>query len=240
MWTDAGQQHDMVLFRQATAWVDHYRSLAGDDADEREQPGLPDGPPLRDAARTLQRRAVCCQACPLDRIPRRRSRCARSTSARAGHGANGSQIAAEERPQLGFRVCRAAAWWSAARQTRMPAAAQTPHKRPVRYQSSAASGTPTCIARSPRRRCASCSRCPRCWSTRSSRPSRPASTWGCAASSAAIPTTCRLCRISEPASDGTKRRYLVIFDTVPGGTSFLRDLARPTSSERAGAGARTR
>ncbi len=31
----------------------------------------------------------------------------------------------------------------------------------------------------------------------------------------------------EPAADGTRRRYLVIYDTVPGGTSFLRDLARP-------------
>ncbi len=51
-------------------------------------------------------------------------------------------------------------------------------------------------------------------------------------------TTCRSCRISEPASDGTRRRYLVIYDTVPGGTSFLRDLASPDAfRRRAAAGA---
>ena len=53
MWHDAGRQHDMVRFRQAISWSDHYRSLVGDDADEREQQSLSDGPLLRDSARKL-------------------------------------------------------------------------------------------------------------------------------------------------------------------------------------------
>ncbi len=32
---------------------------------------------------------------------------------------------------------------------------------------------------------------------------------------------------TEPAEDGGRRRFLVIYDSVPGGTGFLKDLARP-------------
>lgn len=32
---------------------------------------------------------------------------------------------------------------------------------------------------------------------------------------------------SEPAEDGSRRRYVVIYDTIPGGTGFLKDLALP-------------
>ena len=33
---------------------------------------------------------------------------------------------------------------------------------------------------------------------------------------------------TEPTAEGARRRYLVIYDTVPGGTSFLRDLVEPS------------
>ena len=32
---------------------------------------------------------------------------------------------------------------------------------------------------------------------------------------------------TEPTEDGNRRRYLVIYDSVPGGTGFLKELARP-------------
>ncbi len=37
MWSDQGQQHDMIRFRKATAYVESYESRVGDDGDDRER-----------------------------------------------------------------------------------------------------------------------------------------------------------------------------------------------------------
>jgi len=228
MWSDRGQQHDMVRFRQASAWVDHYASLVGDDADERERqvyqlgqlfdirpehssgahvlPGLPFGfeylaqVTLREVNFGLRDVAS-------------RKRC----------------IADEERPEDGFRVCQDCGVVIAPHQDHDGA----PPPKHTRNCLSKASGRP------PE------------WHTvylyrevtsEALRILLPVSTTlieeklatfeaclalGLRRKFHGDPEHLKILSHSEPAADGTRRRFLVIYDTVPGGTSFLKDLARP-------------
>ena len=197
LWTDAGQQHDMVLFRQAAARVDHYASLVGDDADERERQVYQVGrhfhmePEHSSGAQLLPSLPFGIEH--LDAVTLREV----NFGAEPVMGTRVT-IADEERPQLGFRVCQGCGL--VVNGPADPDAGRGPtHKRTCPYQSGEGKWHTLYLYREmtsealrillPYRPC---------WSPRSSPRSRPAWTWGCGATSAAIPTICRLWSIKSP------------------------------------------
>ena len=228
IWSDRGQQHDMVRFRQASAWVDHYESLVGDDADERERKNYQLGQ-LFDI-----RPEHSSGAHVLPGLPFGFEYLAQVTLREVNFGlrevaGRKRRIAAEDQPEDGFRVCQDCGVVIAPHRDRDDA---PPPKH-----------TRNCLSKASNR--------PPDWhsiylyrevTSEALRILLPVSTTlieeklatfeaclalGLRRKFHGDPEHLKILSHSEPAADGSRRRFLVIYDTVPGGTSFLKDLARP-------------
>ncbi len=227
LWSDRGQQHDMVRFRQASAWVDHYESLVGDDADERERQSYQLGRYF-DIRPEHSGGAYLLPALPfgleyLDQVTLREINFGPTDTP-----GRKLKIADEERPEDGFKICQDCG--VAVNLHQDVEAAPPKHTR-------------NCLAKTNQR--------PPDWhnlylyrevTSEALRLLLPVSTalveeklatfeacldLGLRRKFRGDPEHLKILPHTEPAPDGTRRRFLIIYDTVPGGTSFLKDLARP-------------
>jgi DEAD/DEAH box helicase domain-containing protein len=216
----------MVAFRQAAARVDHHESLVGDDADERERHTYQIGrhfemrPEYSDGAFVLPSLPFGLEH--LDQVTLREV----NFGPDPVMGARVT-IADEERPLQGFHVCQGCGLVVAG-PTDGDAPLRPGHRRTCPHQSGSGQWRDIYLYRQ--------------MTSEALRILLPVSTVLIAEKLATFeacldlglrrkfggnPYHLQIVQHQEPAADGTKRRYLVIFDTVPGGTSFLRDLARP-------------
>lgn len=226
-WSDRGQQHDMTRFRAASAWVNHHDSLVGDDSEERERttyqigryfeipperltpayviPGLPFGFEHLNPV-TLRELNFG----PTDMV---------------GQKIN---IADEERPLDGFFVCPDCGLVTGSAHN--PNATASRHTRSCQYRAANRQPAPHNIYLY------------REMTSEALRILLPVSTIFIEEKMATFeacldlglrrwfqgnPGHLQIMSHTEPTADGARRRFLVLYDTVPGGTSFLKDLARP-------------
>lgn len=231
IWHDAGQQHNMIRLRDVTARTEHQQSLSSDDAEERQQeqydtglyfevdtddsegahliPSLPFG---IEALRQVTLREI-------------------NYGFRGGFG-HQMKIGGEEKPEAGFQVCPGCGVVSDSRQNE-------DQWEQVRHASTCSVGKGQKKGRTTP------------WhnlylyremTSEALRILLPVSTILVAEKLATFqacltlglrrkfqgdPDHIRIGPANEVSPDGTRRRYLMIYDTVPGGTSYLRDLAQP-------------
>ena len=229
MWSDQGQQHDMVRFTKAMAYVDLQESRVGDDGDNRERaqfqtnhyfemppegsgdafiiPSLPFGIEYHDQV-TLREINFAPKNSVGQSIP----------------------IAGEEQPEQGFKTCR-----DCGVTIETARSSDANQLMPKHTRNCASSTTAQQIE----------------WeniylyrqvTSEAIRILLPVSTTfvdeKIATFEASLdlalrkkfqgnPDHLRILPHNEPAVDGSRRRFLVIYDTVQGGTGFLKELAKP-------------
>lgn len=228
MWSDQGQQHNMIRFRKATAYVENHESQVGDDGDDREREFYETNHFFEmDPANSHG--AFLISALPfgieyLDQVTLR--------EINFGPADTKSQtipIGGDAHPQQGFKSCRDCGL----------TVDVSPHdinqKKPNHTRNCAASTSAEALD----------------WEnlylyrTMTSEAIRillPVSTTlvdekmatfeaclalGLRKKFRGDPDHLHILSHTEPAEDGSRRRYLVIYDSVPGGTGFLKDLSRP-------------
>jgi DEAD/DEAH box helicase domain-containing protein len=227
-WNDVGQKHEMVRFHHASAWVDHNTSLVGDDDDERERKTYQIGA-FFDIPRQQVNSAYLLPNLPfgfeyLDRVTMREVNFGSSETL-------GQKITVceTEFTENGFQVCH-----DCGVVVNGPQAANS--ATPPQH-------TRNCLSRGNNRQ-------PE-WNnlylyrevtSEALRILLPVSTTlvdekittfeacidlGLRRWFRGDPEHLQIRTHTEPALDGSRRRFLVIYDTIPGGTSYLRDLVRP-------------
>lgn len=226
-WSDGGQQHNMLRFRQASAWARDYDSRVGDDNDDREQsfyqterffaidpeqmghaqliPGLPFG---FEYLREVTLREI--------------------NFGPSENNGGTIQVAGAERWAQGFRVCRDCGVALPAREEADGEPTRVRHTRNCQFRAAQARWENIYLYREMQ--------------SEALRLLLPVSTMlveeTLASISAALhlglglwlggdPAHLQILPHTEVGRDGTQRRFLVIYDTVPGGTGYLRDLAKP-------------
>ncbi|MFQ5421828.1 MAG: DUF1998 domain-containing protein, partial [Anaerolineae bacterium] len=231
LWHDAGQQHDMVRLRDVSARTDAQRSLSGDDGDDRERetyqtakyfdvdpeqslgayliPGLPFG---IEALREVTLREINY-----------------GLKEAFGHKV---MIADEEQPEVGFQVCSGCGVVWDPRQKENKARTQHSRTCTVARKSKTQNGDVPWQQLYLYRE----------MNSEALRILLPVSTvlvseklatfqacldLGLRRKFQGDPDHLQIGQSVEVSADGTRRRYLMIYDTVPGGTSYLRDLVQP-------------
>ncbi len=230
IWSDRGQQHDMVRFRQASAWADHHESLVGDDADERE----------RESYQMGRFFDILCVAQPssaayiLPALPFGIEYLDEVTLREINFGLSDTPgkkvcIADDEYSEDGFQVCQDCG--------------VVGHSHQDATGSNAPKHTRNCFSRASGHQPG--------WqnvylyrevTSEALRILLPVSTTLVEEKLATFeacldlglrrwfrgdPEHLQILPHTEPSLDGTRRRFLVIYDTVPGGTSYLKELAKP-------------
>ncbi len=228
LWSDKGQQHDMVRLRRVASRIDHYSSLVGDDAEEREReyyqmgqylesyqkssstahlvPGLPFGFEYLDQANLRE-----INFGPQDALGRQ------------------VMIDAEARTEEGYKICQNCGLVVSVYQNFDDAnAPQHSSRCQFRLDNQAPKWHNVYLYRE--------------MSSEALRLLLPVSTilvedklstfaaclyLGLKRYLRGDPDHLQIMAHTEPTSDNSRRQYLVIYDTVPGGTSLLRDLSRP-------------
>jgi len=225
MWSDQGQKKDMMLFQQAASWMDHYSSLVGDDSDDRDQQYYEIGkyfdirPEHSGGGHIIPDLPFGFEY--LNQVTLREINFAESPY--LGQSIN---IASEEVPEQGYKVCKGCGLVLPPQQT--PDEIAKRHKRSCKFYNKTAEWENIYLYRE--------------LNSEALRILLPVSTVLVSEKLATLsaclelglrrkfkgnPDHLKVLPHNEPAQDGTNRRYLVIYDTVPGGTSFLRDLAKP-------------
>jgi DEAD/DEAH box helicase domain-containing protein len=225
MWSDQGQKKDMMFFQQAASWTDHYSSLLGDDSDDREQINYETGsffeinPEFSAGGHILHDLPFGFEY--LNQVTLREI-----NFAAAPYMGQTINIASESMPEQGYKVCKGCGLVKPPQKT--PNDVAKNHKRSCRFYNKTAEWESLYLYRE--------------LTSEALRILLPVSTvlvseklvtleacleLGLRKKFKGNPDHLKILQHMEPAQDGNRRRYLVIYDTVPGGTSFLRDLARP-------------
>ncbi|GAB4433310.1 MAG: DEAD/DEAH box helicase [Anaerolineae bacterium] len=229
IWSDKGQQRDMLRLRRVTARTDHFDSQLGDDADEREREFYHTGLYLESYRRPANMPAQFIPDAPfgfeyLDVARLREINYGRQDTL-------GPQLVinAEERPADGYKVCRDCGLVVTPQQELN---GQSGPQHAARCLSRTSGREPEWAQLFLYRELQS----------EALRLLLPVSTVfveeKLATFTAAMrlglkrylrgaPDHLQIMAHSEPTADHSRRHYLVIYDTVPGGTSLLRHLARP-------------
>lgn len=227
-WSDVGQKHAMLSFHQASAWVDHYDSLAGDESDDRDQASYQTERFFRHQPEFATTAMLILQ------LPFGFEHFTQVTLRHINFGpgdAFGSKImiAGQERPVQGFRVCRDCG-------AVQPFEGDEEQRQKVKH-------TRSCASRARRGKVQ--------WedvylyremTSEALRILLPVSTTlihekletfaatvalGLRLHLGGDPDHLAIWPHTELGPDGVHRRFLMIYDTVPGGTSYLKDLAQP-------------
>jgi len=228
MWSDHGQQHNMVRFRKASAYVDGYESRVGDDGDERERRSYQTSHFFEMGPENSR------GAYLLPKLPFGIEYMEQVTLREINFGPTGTisqniSIAGEDRPEQGFRTCRDCGL-SVETMPNPNAAGSLKHTRNCASltNSQALEWENIYLFRQV--------------TSEAIRILLPVSTTMIEEKMATFeacldlglrkkfrgnPDHLHILPHTEPAEDGSRRRFLVIYDSVPGGTGFLRDLARP-------------
>jgi DEAD/DEAH box helicase domain-containing protein len=229
MWSDQGQQHDMVRFSKAMAYVDLQESRVGDDGDDRDRAQFQTHHYFEMPAQNSGD-AFILPSLPLgieyhDQVTLREI-----NFAPKNQGGQNIPIAGEEQPQQGFKTCRDCG---------------------VTIETARASDSGQPMPKHTRN-CASATSAQQIdWqniylyrqvTSEAIRILLPVSTTFIEEKLATFeacldlalrkkfkgsPDHLRILTHDEPAVDGSRRRFLVIYDTVQGGTGFLKELAKP-------------
>jgi len=213
----------MMRLQQAASWTDHYTSLVGDDSDDREQQFYETGryfdirPEYSAGAHIIPELPFGFEY--LNQVTLREI-----NFNQAPYMGQCIEIAAEERPEQGYKVCKGCGIV----QHPQEKPEDVNHKRSCRYRNATAEWENIYLYRE--------------LTSEALRILLPVSTvliteklatfeaclgLGLRRKFKGNPDHLQILAHMEPAQDGSRRRYLVIYDTVPGGTSFLRDLAKP-------------
>jgi DEAD/DEAH box helicase domain-containing protein len=227
-WSDSGQQRNMVRFRQAAAWTQDYESRVGDDDDEREQSFYQTGRFFAiDPEQSGHAQLIASLPFGFEYL---REVTLREINFGPTEDMNSTvMIADEERSGFGFRICRDCGVVLAPKEDGEDAGAQgIRHTRNCQFRSAQAQWEQIYLYREMK--------------SEALRLLLPVSTMLVEETSASVsaalhlglrrwlggdPDHLQILPHTEVGRDGARRRFLVIYDTVPGGTSYLRDLARP-------------
>jgi DEAD/DEAH box helicase domain-containing protein len=228
IWSDQGQQHDMLLFRKATAYVESHESRVSDDGDDREREFY-NTSHFFEMDPSNSRGAYLLSKLPfgieyLDQVTLREI-----NFGPADTHSQSIPIGGEDRPQQGFKTCRDCG-------LTVDVSPHNNNQKPARHTRNCASSTSAQALD---------------WenlylyrtvTSEAIRILLPVSTTlvdqkmstfeacldlGLRKKFRGNPDHLHILSHSEPAEDGSRRRYLVIYDSVPGGTGFLKDLVRP-------------
>jgi DEAD/DEAH box helicase domain-containing protein len=227
-WSDTGQQHNMVRFQQAASWTQDYDSRVGDDDDEREQAFYQSGRYFAIDPEQLGH-AQLIASLPFGFEYLREVTLREINFGAAEEGGGTVMIADEERSEQGFRVCRDCGVALPSKEDPDAVGLRGPkHTRNCQFRSAQTHWEKIYLYREMK--------------SEALRILLPVSTMlvdeTLASVSAALhlglrrwlggePDHLQILPHTEVGRDGTRRRFLVIYDNVPGGTSYLRDLARP-------------
>jgi len=228
-WSDVGQQHAMIRLRQASARDKHYTSLVGDDDDEREQERF------QTATAFELKQEDSGGAHLIADLPFGIEYFQTVTLREVNFGSTDAhgpqvQIADEDRSFVGFQICSDCGAVKPPGTTAEDDAKQVAHSFQCksRKPGKAPEYTDVYLYRE--------------LTTEALRILLPVSTTlvqeKLATFAASLhlglqrylggdPNHLNIAQHTEVGFDGTQRRYLLIYDTVPGGTSYLADLARP-------------
>lgn len=226
MWSDVGQKHDMIRFRQSSARVDRYETLVGDDSDDRDHKIYSTGY-FFDIPLHASNRAFLIPNLPfgleyLDKVTLREINFGLKETV-----GSAIEIADQEFAREGFTVCQECGLTVPAFQTE----GENSHLKHTRN-------------------CLSSNRPPEWYNlylyreleSEAVRILLPVSTTLVEEKLATFeacldlglrrwfrgdPEHLHILSHSEPISDGNRRRFLILYDTVPGGTSYLKTLAQP-------------
>jgi DEAD/DEAH box helicase domain-containing protein len=226
MWSDQGQKKEMILFQQAASWTDHYSSLVGDDSDDREQNFYETGlffdinPEFSTGGQIISELPFGFEY--LNQVTLREI-----NFAKAPYMGQFLKVATEDYPEQGYKVCKGCGLV-------LPATIKDPdevakhHKRNCIFYNKTAEWRNVYLYRTI--------------TSEALRILLPVSAilvskklttfetcleLGLRKKFKGNPDHLQIYPHTEPTQDGSRRRYLVVYDTVPGGTSFLRDLAKP-------------
>ncbi len=229
IWSDKGQLHDMLRLRRVTARTDHYASQVGDDADEREREFYHIGLYLASYHRPANPPAQFLPGVPFGFEYLEQARLREINFGQQDAINRQIIINAEERPEEGYKICR-------------DCGLVVPLYQELNGGNAPQHGA-RCLSRLSGRE-------PE-WAqlylyrelqSEALRLILPVSTvfvqeklatltaalrLGLSRYLRGAPDHLQIIPHSEPMGDTGRRHYLVIYDTVPGGTSLLRDLARP-------------
>lgn len=226
-WSDGGQQHNMLRFRQASAWARDYDSRVGDDDDDREQ-SFYQTERFFAIDQEQMGHAQLISALPFGFEYLREVTLREINFGPADNNGGTIQVADAERWEQGFRVCRDC---GAALPTKEETDGDLPrvrHTRNCQFRAAHAQWENIYLYREMQ--------------SEALRLLLPVSTMlveeTLASISAALhlgmgrwlggdPDHLQILPHTEVGRDGTRRRFLVIYDSVPGGTGYLRDLAKP-------------
>ena len=229
MWSDQGQLHDMVRFSKAMAYVDLQESRVGDEGDDRERAQFQTShyfemPPENSGAATIL------PSLPFgfeyhDQVTLREINFAPKNLV-----GQTIPIAGEEQPQQGFKTCRDCGLTIETAHNVETGQTAPKHKRNCAYATSAQQieWENLYLYRQV--------------TSEAIRILLPVSTTLVEEKMATFeacldlalrkkfkgnPDHLHILSHNEPAVDGSRRRFLVIYDSVQGGTGFLKELAKP-------------
>ena len=228
IWSDQGQQHNMIRFRKATAYVESDESRVSDDGDDREREFYKTSH-FFEMDPSSSHGAYLLPALPfgieyLDQVTLREINFGPADTI-----SQSIPIGGEDRPQQGFKSCRDCG-------LTVDVSPHDDSQKTARHTRNCASSTSAQALD---------------WenlylyrtvTSEAIRILLPVSTTlvdekmatfeacldlGLRKKFRGNPDHLHILSHNEPAEDGSRRRYLVIYDSVPGGTGFLKDLARP-------------
>jgi DEAD/DEAH box helicase domain-containing protein len=226
-WSDVGQRHAMLRLRQVSAWASHYDSLVGDDADDREQERY-------QVDRTFDVDAAYSAGAHLiPSLPFGLEHFKQVTLREVNFGlgelwGKTIPIANDERSAIGYRVCTTCG--AVARPGEQEDEHSVKHTRncTVKGGKEGITWRDVYLYRE--------------MVSEGLRILLPVSTLqveeklgtfaaclylGLRRHLGGDPDHLQIVSHTEVGTDGTQRRYLMIYDTVPGGTSYLQDMAKP-------------
>lgn len=224
MWNDAGQQQNMILFRHATSYTDNNQSIVQDESEDRTiERYITDY--YFDISPEQSTGAYLIPSLPfgVEHLSQVTLREVNFGTTRAG--GQKISIAGEERPETGYKVCKGCGYVVALNHE---SADDQMHKRNCPFRSKEPEWENLYLYREV--------------TSEALRILLPVSTMlyeeKLATFEACLDLGLRLkfqgnlghIRIlqhQEPDSENIKRRFLILYDTVPGGTSLLRDLFNP-------------
>lgn len=232
IWHDTGQQHNMIRLRDVTARTDHQQSLSSDDAEERQQEQY-------ETSLYFEVDSVHSEGAHLiPSLPFGIEALQQVTLREINYGFRSSyghqmKIGGEEKPEVGFQVCPGCGVVSDSRQNE-DQWEQTRHASncPVDKGRKKGRTTPWHNLYLYREMTSEALRILLPVSTvlvaEKLATFQACLTLGLRRKFQGDPDHIRIGPANEVSPDGTRRRYLMMYDTVPGGTSYLRDLAQPS------------
>ena len=224
MWSDSGQQQNMILFRHATSYTENNQSLVQDESEDRTRESyLTDY--FFDISPEQSTGAYLIPSLPfgvehLSQVTLREVNFGNSRI-----GGQKVNIADEERPESGYQVCKGCGYVVSLKDD-VPEVNM--HKRNCPFRSKDPEWEHLYLYREV--------------TSEAMRILLPVSTMlfeeklatfeacldlGLRLKFRGNPDHIKILQHQEPELDNTKKRYLVLYDTVPGGTSLLRDLYNP-------------